>query len=338
MGRIRDLLRLVETQEQLLVVMVGMVPRLLRDSARSQVTARQGAGLGVLLVPGFGCGDRTLTLTHGWLQARGDRPAAARIGLNVGCTTALVDRIERRLEEHAEATGRRVVLLGQSRGGWLARLVAVRRPDLVRGLVTAGSPVLDPLGANPNVVRFGRTPGPREPLDVRGLSTALAAWLRATAREGALLLANSAGCQVVVDLAQHSPELLGPTVLVGSTVDVHARTPARQLVRLLADLPRERPMLWLVLARDYLTCGPRRLLATSRALLDDPVERKLAHLHTPTVVVRGGRDPIAPRAWAEQVAARLPNGRLAEVPGAGHALNYSAPLELTRITHEIFPV
>jgi pimeloyl-ACP methyl ester carboxylesterase len=110
----------------------------------------------VLLVPGFGCGDRTLTLTRTWLQARGYRPAAARIGLNVGCTTALVDHIERRLEEHAEATGRRVVLLGQSRGGWLARLVAVRRPDLVRGLVTAGSPVLDPLGANPNVVRVAR--------------------------------------------------------------------------------------------------------------------------------------------------------------------------------------
>nr|WP_184810505.1 alpha/beta fold hydrolase [Actinophytocola algeriensis] len=133
-----------------------MVPRLLRDFAWCQVKARQGAGLGVLLVPGFGCGDRTLTLTRGWLQARGYRPADARIRLNVGCTTTLVDRVERRLERHAEVTGRRVVLLGQSRGGWLARLVAVRRPDLVRGLVTAGSPVLDPLGANPNVVRIAR--------------------------------------------------------------------------------------------------------------------------------------------------------------------------------------
>jgi hypothetical protein len=56
MGRIRDLLRLVETQEQLLVVMVGMVPRLLRDSARSQVTARQGAGLGCCSCRGSAAG------------------------------------------------------------------------------------------------------------------------------------------------------------------------------------------------------------------------------------------------------------------------------------------
>jgi pimeloyl-ACP methyl ester carboxylesterase len=153
MRRVRELLRQVEVQEQMLLVMLGMVPRLLRDSAWRQVKKTQGAGLGVLLVPGFGCGSHTLTLTRTWLRARGYRPADAQIGLNVGCTTTLVDRIERRLEEHAEATGRRVVLLGQSRGGWLARLVAARRPDLARGLVMAGSPVLDPLGAHPKAVR-----------------------------------------------------------------------------------------------------------------------------------------------------------------------------------------
>jgi pimeloyl-ACP methyl ester carboxylesterase len=156
MRRFQGLRQQIETQEQMLVVMMAMVPRLLRDSAWRQVKQSQGAGLGVLLVPGFGCGSHTLTLTRTWLRARGYRPADARIGLNVGCTTELVDRIERRLEQHAEATGRRVVLLGQSRGGWLARLAAARRPDLVRGLVMAGSPVLDPLGANPKVVRVAR--------------------------------------------------------------------------------------------------------------------------------------------------------------------------------------
>jgi pimeloyl-ACP methyl ester carboxylesterase len=146
----------VASQEQVLLVMLSMIPRLLRHSAWREAKARQGRGLGVLLVPGFGCGDRTLTLTRTWLRARGYRPAGARIGLNVGCTTTLVDRLERRLAEHAEATGRRVVLLGQSRGGWLARLVAARRPDLVRGLVMVGSPVLDPLGVHPRAVRAAR--------------------------------------------------------------------------------------------------------------------------------------------------------------------------------------
>jgi pimeloyl-ACP methyl ester carboxylesterase len=187
----------------------------------------------------------------------------------------------------------------------------------------------------PDLPGFGRTPGPPEPLDVRGLSLALADWLRSTAREGAALVANSAGCQIVVDLAVHAPELLGPIVLNGPTVDRHARSALRQLGRLVVNSPLEHPTLTLVTARDYLDCGPRRLVSTFRYVLDDPIERKLHHVRTPAVVVRGSRDPIVPRAWAEEVVTMLPQGRLAEVPGAGHTLNYSAPVELDRITRSL---
>ena len=179
---------------------------------------------------------------------------------------------------------------------------------------------------------FGRTSGPCRALDVRGLSRALADWLRATGRAGAALVANSTGCQVVVDLAVHAPELLGPVVLNGPTVDRHARTAPKQVVRLLANAPREQQTLGVVLARDYLDCGPRRFLATFRAMLADPIERKLGHVHTRTVVVRGSRDPVVPARWAREVAEALPRGRLVDVPGAGHTLNYSAPAELARIT------
>jgi pimeloyl-ACP methyl ester carboxylesterase len=74
----------------------------------------------------------------------------------VGCTADLLAKILHSTEEHAERTGRPVVLLGQSRGGGLARLAAARRPELVHGLVMLGSPVLDPLGAHPNVLRIAR--------------------------------------------------------------------------------------------------------------------------------------------------------------------------------------
>lgn len=116
----------------------------------------EGAGAGVLLVPGFGAADAALGLTSTWLAHRGYRPAGARIGFNLGCTTELVDRIEQRLEEHADITGGAVVLIGHSRGGGLARLAAARRPDLVRGLVMLGSPIVDPMAANANVMLAAR--------------------------------------------------------------------------------------------------------------------------------------------------------------------------------------
>jgi pimeloyl-ACP methyl ester carboxylesterase len=138
-------------REHVLVSALG-IPRLLRHPVWRAADPDQGAGLGVLLVPGFGAADSSLALTSGWLKARGYRPAGAGVGFTLGCTTALVDHLERRLEEHAEATGGRVVLLGQSRGGALARLSAVRRPDLVRAVVMLGSPLVDPFDAQPAVM------------------------------------------------------------------------------------------------------------------------------------------------------------------------------------------
>ncbi|MFC6089668.1 alpha/beta fold hydrolase [Saccharothrix lopnurensis] len=143
-------------REQVVVAMLD-IPRLITHPAWRGADPDEGRGLGVLLVPGFGFGDLSLRLTGTWLRNRGYVPAGAHIGLNIGCTTQLVDRLERRLQAHAEKTGGPVVLFGQSRGGGLARLLAVRRPELVRGLVMVGSPVLDTLGAHPSVVRVART-------------------------------------------------------------------------------------------------------------------------------------------------------------------------------------
>jgi pimeloyl-ACP methyl ester carboxylesterase len=109
--------------------------------------ADEGRGVGVVVVPGFGGADNSMSVLRRWLDRRGYRATGARLGLTIGCTADLVDRLERRAEVLAAETGGPVILLGHSRGGWLGRLVAVRRPDLVRGLVMMGSPVLNPLDA-----------------------------------------------------------------------------------------------------------------------------------------------------------------------------------------------
>ena len=55
-----------------------------------------------------------------------------------------VDQLEARLESIAIRRGSRVQVVGHSLGGMLARGIAVRRPDLVSGIVTLGSPMLAP--------------------------------------------------------------------------------------------------------------------------------------------------------------------------------------------------
>ena len=106
----------------------------------------------VLLVPGFMAGDRSLSALRGWLRRRGSRTAAAGMQLNVDCAERAVGRLELRLQRLAARCGRRVVVIGQSRGGELARVLAVRNPDTLGTLVMLGSPVLDPLSVSPAVL------------------------------------------------------------------------------------------------------------------------------------------------------------------------------------------
>src|SRR5204863_1681498 len=72
--------------------------------------------------------------------------------LNTDCAERAVGGIESRLRRLAKGSEGRVVLIGQSRGGELARVVALRNPDLVSTLVMLGSPVLDPLSVAPAVL------------------------------------------------------------------------------------------------------------------------------------------------------------------------------------------
>jgi pimeloyl-ACP methyl ester carboxylesterase len=160
---------------------------------------------------------------------------------------------------------------------------------------------------------------------VPGLADALAAWVRAAGPERATFVANSLGCQVVVDLALRYPELVERAVLIGSTVDPAARSVLAQVGRGLLDLLGERLTLLPVLVWDYLRAGPVRCWQTLRFGVEDPLEDKLRRVPVPVLVLRGSRDPISPQSWGERMARLLPHGRLQVIPGAPHAANHSAP-------------
>ncbi|GAA1917979.1 hypothetical protein GCM10009737_19260 [Nocardioides lentus] len=108
----------------------------------------------VVLVPGFCAGDASLAWMARELRARGHRTHRSGIHANIGCTREGVDALERRVEAVAERRGSPVQLVGHSLGGMLSRGLAGRRPDLVAGLVTLGSPVQAP-GAHHALLTLG---------------------------------------------------------------------------------------------------------------------------------------------------------------------------------------
>jgi triacylglycerol lipase len=106
----------------------------------------------VLLIPGFLAGDGSLGTMTQWLRAAGYRTKRAGIRANIACSEVACTRLEERLECLVSVTGRPAIVIGQSRGGVFAKALAARRPDLVSGVVTLGSPVLSQLSVHPVVL------------------------------------------------------------------------------------------------------------------------------------------------------------------------------------------
>ncbi len=105
--------------------------------------APKGDGHPVLVLPGFMTSDRSTTTLRRYLDRLGYQSFGWELGRNLG-PKAIGDEGEKlvaRLEEIFEQTGQKVSLVGWSLGGLMARIIARRRPDMVRQVITLGSPI-----------------------------------------------------------------------------------------------------------------------------------------------------------------------------------------------------
>jgi pimeloyl-ACP methyl ester carboxylesterase len=150
----------------------------------------------------------------------------------------------------------------------------------------------------------------------------------------AVLLANSIGCQIVIELSLRRPELVERLVLVSPTVDSQARSATRSFARLLMDVPHERPSLALIALLDYLRAGLGRTALTFGYAIQHRIEERLPCVRVPALVVRGMRDPVVPERWAKEVNRLLPESRLVVIRSAGHAVNHNSPEQLTEVVLE----
>jgi len=113
--------------------------RLLADPVLHGRGVPRGDGRPVILMPGFGGGDYTLLVLAAWLRRIGYEPHTAGFVTNTGCSDRGLDRVERRAQTLHDTHGRRVALIGHSRGGHYVRALGQRRPDLVSHGISIGA-------------------------------------------------------------------------------------------------------------------------------------------------------------------------------------------------------
>jgi triacylglycerol lipase len=114
----------------------------------------------VVLMPGFLAGDNSLAVLAAWLWRLGYRPHVCGFVANIDCSDRALARVERRVASLCGRTGRRVAVIGHSRGGHYARAVAARQPDRVSHAISLGADLHEMLGvsaATERMVRAVRT-------------------------------------------------------------------------------------------------------------------------------------------------------------------------------------
>lgn len=102
--------------------------------------APRGDGHAVLALPGFLASDLSMAPMRRYLGALGYDAHAWRMGRNLGGLSRMREALHARLVEIHAASGRKVSLVGWSLGGFYARALALEAPEMIRYVVTLGSP------------------------------------------------------------------------------------------------------------------------------------------------------------------------------------------------------
>jgi pimeloyl-ACP methyl ester carboxylesterase len=102
--------------------------------------APRGDGHPVLALPGFLASDLSMAPLRKYLDQLGYDSYAWQMGRNTGGIARMRGALRDRLAGIHAATGRKVTIVGWSLGGVYARDLALQAPELVRYVVTLGSP------------------------------------------------------------------------------------------------------------------------------------------------------------------------------------------------------
>lgn len=190
----------------------------------------------------------------------------------------------------------------------------------------------------PDLPGLGKSSKPHDSLTTEEQADVLYELIMHAGHDRVTLVGNSFGCQIIIDmLHRYYPKQVKRAVLIGPTVNKYERSVPMQILRLLQDALHEPLLAYLILARDYIYCGARRLFqGTVHAVRDKP-EAKLDTITIPVLVIRGREDVNAPSYWVDEIVERLPHGKLLQF-GSGHAVHINARKETARVIQDFMGI
>ncbi|WP_245735668.1 alpha/beta fold hydrolase [Pedococcus cremeus] len=185
----------------------------------------------------------------------------------------------------------------------------------------------------PDLPGYGRSERREHVLGIPALAEALLGTIDALGLEKVVLVGNSMGCPISLEVAHAAPERVHRLVLVSPAGGIQNQPLSRALVQLAVDAVRESPRMARVAVPDYLHFGPVNAFRLFSELTRFPSLERLLATPVPALAVLGSRDPLMPRpARVREVGRQAPRHvSVVLVEGAAHAINFSHPGELAHV-------
>ena len=185
----------------------------------------------------------------------------------------------------------------------------------------------------PDLPGYGRSERRDRVLGIPAMAEALIAVLDHLHFDQAVLVGNSMGCPIGLEVAHAVPERVNRLILVSPAGGIQNQPLARAIGQLALDAVRESPRMIPIALPDYLRFGPFNALRLFRELTRFPSLERLLHTPVPTLAVLGGRDPLMPPPTRVlDVARRAPDHvTVVLIEQAAHAINFSHPRHLAQV-------
>jgi pimeloyl-ACP methyl ester carboxylesterase len=185
----------------------------------------------------------------------------------------------------------------------------------------------------PDLPGYGLSQKPARPLPIPRLADAMVQIFDQLGIEKAVLVGNSMGCPVSIELADRFTDRIEGVVLVAPAGGINNQPLTRAVRQLAIDGVRETPRMARVAVPDYLRFGPVNTLRLFTEMTAFPALQRLLAIPVPTLAVLGNRDPLLPGPdRVVEIAQQVPgNVTVVTITGAAHAVNFSHPGELAHV-------
>ncbi|GEK19840.1 alpha/beta fold hydrolase [Cellulomonas xylanilytica] len=185
----------------------------------------------------------------------------------------------------------------------------------------------------PDLPGYGKSDNWEYTLGIPALALALLKILDGLGLDKVVLVGNSMGCPISLEVAHAAPERVDRIVLVSPAGGVHNQGLGRAVRQLAIDGARENRRMAKVAVPDYLRFGPVNTFHLFSEMTRFPSLERLVKSPVPTLAVIGSKDPLMPPPVRVREVSRLASDHttVALIEGAAHAINFSHPGELSHV-------